>query len=110
MRFTTLPFLIAFMAGLMLMQPLDIYAFNTRNHGTEQTEPWRSTLSTLPAVQHLVALGTRVREWLAELTNVPLLTSEVGAVGNIQHLVQAETENKAALAANFGSNLARSFT
>lgn len=98
MRFTTLPFLFAFMAGVLAMPALDIYAINAWNHGTEQTEPWRSKLSTLPAVQHLVAVATRVREWLTELTDVPLLTSQIGAVGKINELIQAEKENAAAIA------------
>jgi len=98
MRFTTLPFLLAFMAGLWAM-PLDIYDIHARNHGTEQTEPWRSRLSTLPAVQHLVAVGTRVREWCAALTEVPLVASEVGAVGSIKQLLQDEADHKKAIAA-----------
>lgn len=97
-RVTTLPFVFAFMAGLLAMPALNIYAINARNHGTEQTEPWRSTLS-LPAIQQLVAIGTRVREWFAELTHVPLLTSEVGAVGNIKQLIQNEADIKAAMRA-----------
>ncbi len=103
MRFTTLPFLIAFMAGLLCMRPLDIYAINAWNHGTEQTDPWRWTRSNLSPVQRLIALSTRARAWIGELTAHPLLTqlitSEVGAVGNIKQLIQDEADNKKALAA-----------
>ena len=96
MRFTTLPFLIAFLAGLLSMTPLDIYEINARNHGTEDTEPWRSKLSESVTGQRIVAVGLRIRDWFAELTNVPLLASEVGAAGNIKHLIQAEADNQAA--------------
>ncbi len=103
MRFTTLPFLIAFLAGLPCMRALDIYDFHVRNHGTEQTEPWRSTRTAAPARARLVVLATRVREWFTELTDVPLvtygLTSEVGAVGNIKQLIQDEADTRKAIAA-----------
>lgn len=98
MRFTTLPFLFAFMAGVLAMPALDIYAINAWNHGTEQTEPWRAKLSTLPAVERLVVVATRVREWLVELTDVPLLASEIGALGNIKQLIQDEADHKKAIA------------
>jgi len=99
MRFTTLPYLLAMVLAIAHM-PTDIYKICKWNHGTEQTEPWRSKLSTAPVVERLVAASTRVREWLAELTDVPQLArlaSEVGAVGNIKQLIQDETETKAAI-------------
>jgi hypothetical protein len=103
MTFTTLPFLIAFMAGLLCMRPLDIYAINAWNHGTEQTDPWRSTRTTLSTVQRVTVIWTHVRDWCAELTAHPLLTqlitSEVGAVGNIKQLIQDEADNRKAIAA-----------
>lgn len=95
MRFTTLPFLVMFLIGLGQMPALDIYQINAWNHGTEKTEPWRTKLSTAPGVVRLVALFTRTRDWLADLTNVPLLTSEIGAVGNIKQLIQDEADTKA---------------
>lgn len=97
MRFTTLPFLLAFLVGLGQMPALNIFQINAWNHGTVKTEPWRQKLTAAPAVQRLVAVATRLREWAAELTNVPLLASEVGAVGNIKQLIQDETETKAAI-------------
>jgi HK97 family phage major capsid protein len=97
MRFTTLPFLLAMVMAIATM-PTDIYQINAWNHGTEQTEPWRSKLSTLPIVSRVVAMANRVSEWLAELTDVPLLTSEVGAVGNIKQLLQDEADKKKAVA------------
>lgn len=45
MTFTTLPFLIAFMAGLCGMAALDIYAVNAWNVGTLKLEPWRARTS-----------------------------------------------------------------
>jgi len=96
MRFTTLPFLMAMVMAIAHM-PTDIYQICAWNHGTEQVEPWRTTISTLPAVQRLVLAATRLRAWLAELTDVPLLASEVGAVGNIKQLLQDEADNKAAI-------------
>src|SRR4051812_27299049 len=97
MRFTTLPFLVMFLAGLHQMPALHIYQINAWNHGTVKTEPWRQKLTAAPAVQRLVAVATRVREWCAELTNVPLLASQVGAVGNIKQLIQDEADTKAAI-------------
>jgi len=98
MRFTTLPFLLALVLAIGQM-PTDIYQICAWGHGTEETEPWRAKLSTLPAVQQLVALGTRVRDWFADLANVPLLASEVGAVGNIKQLIQDEADNRKAISA-----------
>lgn len=97
MRFTTLPFLLAFLAGLLLMPPLDIYDIHAWNHGTEQTEPWRSTTAT-PRIQRLLAIGTRVRAWLADMTDIPLIGSQVGAVGNIKQLIQDEADGNVAIA------------
>ena len=97
MKFTVLPFLLAMVVAISNM-PTDIYQICAWNHGTEQTEPWRAKLSTLPAVQRLIVLSTRVRDWFAELTDLPMhLASEIGAVGNIKHLIQAEAESKAAI-------------
>jgi hypothetical protein len=99
MKFTVLPFLLAMVVAISNM-PIDIYQICAWNHGTEKTEPWRSKLSTLPVVQQLIVLSTRVREWGAALLNAPAwghLASEVGAVGNIKQLIQDETENKAAI-------------
>lgn len=98
MRFTTLPFLLAFMAGLLAMTPLDIYDIHAWNHGTEQTEPWRSPRSTAPMRARLVTAGTRVRAWLADLTQVPLVASEIGGLGNIKQLIQDEADAKKAIA------------
>lgn len=80
MKFTTLPFLVAFMAGLLSLTPTDIYAINAWNHGTEKTEPWRTKLSPGHAVTRLVGMTSRIREWCSELASVPLVTSEVGEV------------------------------
>jgi HK97 family phage major capsid protein len=99
MKFTVLPFLLAMVVAIANM-PTDIYQINAWNHGTEQTEPWRAKLSTLPAVQQLVLLSTRLRAWGADLLNAPTwghLASEVGAVGNIKQLLQDESDNKAAI-------------
>ncbi len=98
MRFTTLPFLLMFLVGLAQMPGLNVYQINAWNHGTEQTEPWRSKLTTTSGVTRFIALASRTRAWLADLTNVPLLASEIGAVGNIKQLIQDETETKAAIA------------
>jgi len=97
MRFTTLPFLLAFMAGLLAMTPLDIYDIHARNHGTEQTEPWRATRSSMSCVGRLVTVATGLRDWLAGAANWSLLTSQVGAVGKINELIQAEKDNAAAI-------------
>lgn len=98
MSFTILPFLIAFMAGLIDMPAQDVYAINARGHGVERIEPWRAKLTARSVVRQIVTCSTRVRAWLAELTDTPLLASEVGAVGNIKELIQAEIEGKAAIA------------
>lgn len=99
MKFTTLPFLFAFMAGLLAMPGLNIYDIHARNHGTEETEPWRATPSERPLVARVIAVGSRVRAWLAELTDVPLVASEVGAVGSIKQLIQDEADTKKAILA-----------
>ncbi len=105
MRFTTLPFLIAFMAGLLVLRPTNIYQICAWNHGTEDTEPWRAKLSETTVVRSVLAVGARVRDWLAELTNSPLLNlsyllaSEIGAVGNIKQLLQDEADTRKAIAA-----------
>jgi HK97 family phage major capsid protein len=97
MKFTVLPFLMAMVVAIANM-PTDIYQICAWDHGTEKTEPWRAKLSTLPAVQRLVVLSTRVRDWFAELTDLPMnLASEVGAIGNIKQLIQDEADNKAAI-------------
>jgi hypothetical protein len=96
MKFTTLPVLVAMVLAIANM-PTDIYQICAWNHGTEQTEPWRSKLTNTPAVRSVVALTSRVREWLTELTDTPLLASEIGAVGSINALIQAEADNKAAI-------------
>ena len=102
MRLTTLPFLLAMVMALAQM-PTDVYQICAWGHGTEETEPWRSTLSTLPAVQQLRAMGTRVRDWFADLADTyhgSRFASEVGAVviGSLKQLIQSDTENKAASA------------
>jgi hypothetical protein len=61
-----------------------------------KTEPWRSKL-TKHRRRRSWSRSARVREWLTELTDTPLLASEIGAVGNIKALIQAEAENKAAI-------------
>lgn len=102
MRFTTLPFLVAFLVGLGQMPALAIYQFNTRGHGTEQTEPWRSKLSAAVGVPHILALMTRLREWGAEVGDAFALSkfsSQIGAVGNIKQLIQDEVDGKKAISA-----------
>lgn len=79
MKFTTLPFLIAFMAGLLTMPGLDIYDVHAWNHGTEQIEPWRSTAAASASpITRAVALVSRARMWCAGLVTVPLLANETG--------------------------------
>ena len=101
MRFTTLPFLFAMVLALANM-PTDIYQICAWNHGTEKTEPWRATRPATSTGARLVAVATRVRAWVAELAAVPrvhyILTSEVGAVGNIKQLIQDEADTKRAIA------------
>jgi HK97 family phage major capsid protein len=77
MRFTVLPLVLAMVMAIANM-PTNVFQICAWNHGTEKVEPWRSKLSTLPAVQRIVALGSRVREWCAELASVPLLANETG--------------------------------
>jgi hypothetical protein len=84
MKFTVLPVLVAFLIGLACMPGLNIYQICAWNCGTVKTEPWRSKLSALAGVPRMVALFTRCRTWLAELTDVPLFASQIGAVGNIR--------------------------
>lgn len=72
MRFTTIPFLIAFMAGLLLMRPLDIYEVNAWNHGTEEIEPWRSkAIATQPIRQTVRTLARSARQWFAAVSGQP---------------------------------------
>jgi len=101
MRFTTLPFLLAMVLALANM-PTDIYQICAWNHGTEKTEPWRAKRPATSTGERLVAVATRVRAWFAELAAVPrlnyILTSEVGAVGNIKQLIQDEADTKRAIA------------
>jgi HK97 family phage major capsid protein len=79
MRFTLLPFLLAMVIAIANM-PTDIFQICAWNHGTEKTEPWRSKLSDTLAIKRVIALGSRVRDWLTELTNVPLFASQTGEV------------------------------
>jgi hypothetical protein len=92
MKFTVLPVLVAFLIGLACMPGLNIYQICAWNCGTVKTEPWRSKLSALAGVPRMVALFTRCRTWLAELTDVPLFASQIGAVGNIKQLLQDEAD------------------
>lgn len=64
MTFTTLPFVIAFMAGLCAMPALNVYAVNAWNIGTLELEPWRAGRTS--------GLGRAVRfaiTWMASLRN-----------------------------------------
>ncbi len=97
MRFTVLPVLIVFLIGLAQMPGLNIYQICAWNHGTEKTEPWRSKLSAMAGAPRLIALFTRCRTWLAELTDLHLFASQIGAVGNIKQLIQDEADTKAAI-------------
>lgn len=57
MNFTTLPFLVAFLAALLAMPALDIYLVNARGAGTERLTPWRRAgASLLRSVGHVLAL------------------------------------------------------
>jgi len=42
MKFTVLPFVVAFMAGLLALRALDIYQINAWNIGTAKVDAWRS--------------------------------------------------------------------
>jgi len=118
MRFTTLPFLFAFMAGLLAMPALDIYEINARNHGTEQTEPWRSKMSAgfaratavlarlvaflWPHRQQVAAVACALLVLLVAPTHLQadgLSFCVVGAVGNIKQLIQDEADTKKAIVA-----------
>lgn len=99
MKFTMVPLLVAMVIAIANM-PTDIYQICAWNHGTEKTEPWRAKLAKTDAVQRLVALATRVRDWCTDVgdgLSQFRLASEVGAVGNIKDLIQAEADTKAAI-------------
>ncbi len=98
MSFTTPSVLVAFMTGLLFLTPTNVYQINAWNHGTENTAPWRAKLTAAPLAQRVLAVGTRIRAWLSDLTDVPLLASEIGAVGNIKQLIQDETDTRKAIA------------
>jgi HK97 family phage major capsid protein len=71
MRFTTLPFLIAFMAGLLVLTPRNVYAVNAWDVGTCHVEPWRSTRSSTTPIARAKALLSRARDWCAGVAGHP---------------------------------------
>jgi len=117
MRFTTLPFLLAFMAGLLRMPALDIYDIHARNVGTVHAEPWRRKASTMaarlasvfarcvdflwPHRQQVAAIACALLVLLLapDLHAHGLSVCAVGALGNIKQLIQDEADTKKAIAA-----------
>ncbi len=96
MRFGTLPFLLALVIAIA-QTPTNIYQICAWNHGTEATEPWRAASGA--TVQRIVAIGVRLRAWVAAWSPPSGLLSEVGAVGGIKQLIQNEADHKKAIAA-----------
>jgi HK97 family phage major capsid protein len=75
MRFTLFMLLIA---TAMLNMPTNVYQICAWNHGTENTAPWRST-SKKPLLRERVrSMMTQLRDWCAQLTDIPILCSEAG--------------------------------
>jgi len=58
-RVTVVPFMLAFMAGLLAM-PTNVYQICAWNHGTEEIEPWRSRASTA-----IRAVTRAISQWFA---------------------------------------------
>lgn len=61
-KFTVLPFMVAFMAGLLTMQELDIFAVNAWRVGTVKIDAWRSRAAG--AVRRVVSMLAGVPSWL----------------------------------------------
>lgn len=90
MRFTLLPFLLA-MAIAVANMPTAVYQICAWNHGTEQTEPWRSKLSVTSTIQRLVAFKDRVKGWLGELVDAPVFAEQLGIVALGQNAGRIKT-------------------
>ena len=99
-RLTVLPWLLALIVAIA-HTPTDIFQINAWNVGTAKTEPWRSKTSGVMtrSAQHGRVLVARLLAWGDACARAyPRLASEVGAIGNIKQLIQAETDNRAAIA------------
>lgn len=83
--FTVLPFLVAFMAGLCAMRPLNIYEINAWNVGTAKVDPWRARSSGISRAV------TSALSWIGRLfrSRVTVVCAGVALALLVAHLASA---------------------
>lgn len=74
----TIPLYLIALIVAIANTPTNVFQICAWNHGTENTEPWRAKLADAPLIRRVVAFGSRLRAWGAELMTIPLLANETG--------------------------------